>query len=197
VLYLNGILNSRSHAQFQFIVDKTLAAVVQMTDLPSPVDLIVTFHSFAANLRLDEITEPVVAFSAKVDKPTRTKVAARKCTTCKVSFQPYRDAHLLCRNCAVLAKPPASRALAAVVDTLPVVDTPLTRAAYDAQLSPQVQHLIQKERQLAQQFASPSALLSSFPYQNILSDPSTVDASAACEVFWPPSAFMANASVYL
>lgn len=201
VLYLNGILNSRSRAQFQFIVDKTLASVVVMSDLPSPMDLIVTFQSFAANLRQDTVTEPVVAYGAKVDpgvppgKPVRAKVdlASRKCATCKIMFLPFREAHLLCKSCAI-AKSSAARSLVAVVaPSRAPVDPPLTRGEYEAQLSPMVQQLIMQERHLAQSTGPPGPL-SSFPYQNLLRDSFTVDAGAASEALWPPSAFILHSS---
>ena len=152
VVYLNGILTSRSRAQFQFIVDKTLAAVAQMSDLPPPGDLIAIFHSFALNLRNDApIAEPVMGYVAPAVK-TSAPLAVKKCVTCKASFVPMLEHHTFCTSCS-RAGITAQRATRAAAETKALVSpaappTPVavvetySREQWEACLSPQMQQLM-------------------------------------------------------
>jgi len=103
-MYLNGIVSSPARSPFQFIVDKTLAAVVDMADLPDPGDLIETFHAFSLNLQSDvPDADPVMGYVAdsKVRKAVpKAPLAARKCTECRASFVPLYASHLFCQDCA-------------------------------------------------------------------------------------------------
>ena len=98
VLMLNGILASPSRDQYQFMIDKTLADIAHMSELPDLSQLVAAFHAFSLNLRVDKVTDPVVAYGASA---AVSSLDARVCTTCKASFTPQLRTHHLCKPCAV------------------------------------------------------------------------------------------------
>jgi len=199
VVYLNGILTSRSRAQFQFIVDKTLAAVAQMSDLPPPGDLIAIFHSFALNLRNDApIAEPVMGYVAPAVK-TSAPLAVKKCVTCKASFVPMLEHHTFCTSCSragitaqratrAAAKTKALVSPAAPPTPVAVVET-YSREQWEACQSPQMQQLMALQRSSGAVESYPSV---ASPYGKLMQSLSGLVAGAdSPAVELPRSQYMA------